>query len=150
MVDTTYGPKVYRKQGGDVLIVASGGTITAESGSTVDLSGSTLSLPSALDTDSTTATLSSNAATITKRFAQITTESLSTAAAASQALTITLAGVAATDLAFITPAGGTDTNGTATWNAVCTTNTVTITVTNRHASAAFNGTFIINLMVLKA
>lgn len=31
-VDTTYGPKVYHKQGGDELVVASGGTITIETG----------------------------------------------------------------------------------------------------------------------
>lgn len=38
-----YQPKVYRKQGGDEMVVASGGTLTVESGGTVALaSGSTL------------------------------------------------------------------------------------------------------------
>lgn len=32
MADATYQPKVYRKQGGDELVVASGGTITVEDG----------------------------------------------------------------------------------------------------------------------
>lgn len=32
MPDATYQPKVYRKQGGDELVVASGGAITLESG----------------------------------------------------------------------------------------------------------------------
>jgi hypothetical protein len=32
MPDATYGPKVYRKQPGDVLVVASGGQILVESG----------------------------------------------------------------------------------------------------------------------
>lgn len=35
MADVTYGPKVYRKQGGDELVVASGGAITVESGGTI-------------------------------------------------------------------------------------------------------------------
>lgn len=35
MADATYQPKVYRKQGGDELVVASGGAITFEAGSTV-------------------------------------------------------------------------------------------------------------------
>lgn len=33
--DPTYGPKVYNKQGGDELVVASGGTVTVESGGAV-------------------------------------------------------------------------------------------------------------------
>ena len=32
MADTTYTPKVYRKQGGDELVVADGGRVTIESG----------------------------------------------------------------------------------------------------------------------
>lgn len=35
MPDNTYGPKVYRKQGGDELVVASGGKITIEAGGNV-------------------------------------------------------------------------------------------------------------------
>ena len=37
MADATYSPKVYRKQGGDELVVASGGLITVESGGQVAL-----------------------------------------------------------------------------------------------------------------
>ena len=37
MADTSYGPKVYRKQGGNTLVVASGGDIQAESGGTIQL-----------------------------------------------------------------------------------------------------------------
>jgi hypothetical protein len=36
MPDTSYGPKVYMKQGGDELVVASGGKITIESGGVID------------------------------------------------------------------------------------------------------------------
>ena len=35
MPDTTYQPKVYRKQGGDEQVVASGGLITIESGGSI-------------------------------------------------------------------------------------------------------------------
>ena len=37
MADTTYQPKVYRKQGGDEIVVADGGKITVESGGEIDL-----------------------------------------------------------------------------------------------------------------
>jgi hypothetical protein len=39
MADTTYQTKVYTKQGADEQVIASGGTFTAESGSTVNLAG---------------------------------------------------------------------------------------------------------------
>lgn len=38
MADTTYKPAVYRKQGGDELVVASGGKITVESGGAIETS----------------------------------------------------------------------------------------------------------------
>ena len=45
MADATYQPKVYRKQGGEELVVADGGTIRVESGGTLVLeSGSTATL----------------------------------------------------------------------------------------------------------
>lgn len=41
----SYQPKVYRKQGGDELVVASGGAITIESGGTLELeSGGTMAI----------------------------------------------------------------------------------------------------------
>ncbi|PWB94664.1 hypothetical protein [Methylosinus sporium] len=39
MVDATYQPKVYDKQGGDELVVASGGKITIESGGLIENAG---------------------------------------------------------------------------------------------------------------
>lgn len=42
MVDTSYQPKVYRKQGGDELVVASGGLITVESGGALVVGGTTV------------------------------------------------------------------------------------------------------------
>lgn len=35
MPDTTYQPKIYRKQGGDEMVVASGGSISIESGGSI-------------------------------------------------------------------------------------------------------------------
>lgn len=35
MADATYEPKVYREQGGDTFVVASGGEINVESGGTI-------------------------------------------------------------------------------------------------------------------
>lgn len=100
---------------------------------------------------SVSATLSSNAATITSYSAKITTESLTTAHTASQALVITKVGVVAGDFAMISMVGGTNTQGVPVFKAVCTTDTVTITLTNNAIAAnAFNGTFIFNLMIFKA
>ncbi len=42
MSDASYQPKVYRKQGGDELVVASGGKITIETGGTVEYNGDDL------------------------------------------------------------------------------------------------------------
>lgn len=104
-----------------------------------------------IDLDSATATLSSNAATITKWSAVITTESLTTAHTASQALVITKVGVAAGDIAVVNKVGGTSTGGIPIFSAVCTTDTVTVTILNAAKSTdAFNGTFIFNLIVFKA
>lgn len=47
MVDTTYQPAVYRKQGGSEFIVASGGTLEIESGGVLKLDGTTVSATAA-------------------------------------------------------------------------------------------------------
>lgn len=39
MADTTYGPKVYHKQGGDEMVVASGGVLNIETGGVVKANG---------------------------------------------------------------------------------------------------------------
>lgn len=95
-------------------------------------------------------TFTSNAATGTSYFVQGTTPALTTAAGASQAEVYTLTGVAATDIAFVTFAGGTNTVKSVAIQAVCTTNTVTVTIYNIGPTDALNGTVIFNLMVLKA
>lgn len=39
MADATYGPKVYHKQGGDELVVASGGALNLEAGAIITAAG---------------------------------------------------------------------------------------------------------------
>jgi len=102
-----------------------------------------------LNIENGTATLSSNAATVTKYAVQVTTEALTTAAGASQACTLTLTGVSATDLAMVQLVGGTNTRLHLQTYAACTTNTVTVTIANIGPTNAVNGTIIFNVFVLK-
>lgn len=97
-----------------------------------------------------TATLSSNAATVTVYAAVITSEALTTAAGASQAFVITKTGVVAGDLAFVQAAGGTNTRKHIVYEAVTTTDTITVTLYNIGPTNAVNGTVIFNLWVVKA
>lgn len=103
-----------------------------------------------IDWDSATSTLSSNAATITKWAAVVTTGALTTAAGAAQAFVITKTGVAAGDIAMVQAAGGTNTSEHYVYKAICTTDTVTVTVNNIGPTNALNGTLIFNLLIHKA
>lgn len=103
-----------------------------------------------LDADSGTVTLSSNAGTLSKMAGVITTESLTTAAGASQALTITNTLVASTDLILLSRGGGSNSAGSPLMRVVPGTGSFVVTLDNVHASAAFNGTFKIAYLVLKA
>lgn len=103
-----------------------------------------------IDLDSAPASLTSNAVTLTKYAGLITSEALTTAAGASQAFVITLTGVAAGDLAFVTKAGGTNTRKNYGLEAVTTTDTITVTLYNTEPTNAINGTVKFNLWVLKA
>lgn len=94
------------------------------------------------------ATLVANAATITKRWAVITTEALTTAAGASEAFVITLAGALADSPAFVTRAGGTNTRRNYDYDVVTTADTVTVTVYNNEPANALNGTLIFSLWVV--
>lgn len=123
-----YNAKVYMKQGGDELHVKTGGKISADVGAV---------------------TLSSNAGTLNAIAGKVTTEALTTAAAGTQALVLTNDLVDAADIVIATINGGTSTTGSAELKAVATADTITFTLTNRHASAAFNGTFIIGYLVIK-
>lgn len=120
--------KVFMKQGGAELHVAAGGKISADTGA---------------------ATMSSNAGTLNQIAGKITSESLTTAAGSAQALTVANSLVEATDVVIATMNGGTNTNGTLELKAVAGASQIVFTLTNRHASAAFNGTFIIGYLVIK-
>lgn len=103
-----------------------------------------------LDYDSEAATLVSNAATLTKWAAVVTTEALTTAAGAAQAFVLTKTGVAAGDIVTVQAAGGTNTRKHYMYEAVATTNTVTVTVNNIGPTNALNGTLIFNVVINKA
>lgn len=122
-----------------------GATVT----STALLTGGSLKV----DTGTKTATATAGAATLAKFSGVITSEALTTAAAAAYTLTITLTAlsVAATDMAFASVANGTNTQGVPVVTRVtCGTNSLVVVVTNLHASEALNGTLKISYVVLKA
>lgn len=77
----------------------------------------------------------------------ITTDSLTTAAGSSQAITVTDSKVTASSLVEVTWAGGTNTAGTPVIKAVPSAGALTITIYNKHASAAFSGTFVLHYLV---
>lgn len=131
----------------DIVDVSSAQTI---SGAKTFSANPVIGAGATIDLDSHTKTLSSNAVTATKYAMVVTTESLTTAAGASQAFVITLTGVAAGDLAFVQAAGGTNTRQMYRYAAVTTSNTITVTVYNMEPTNALNGTLIFNLWVLKA
>lgn len=60
MADATYGPKVYNKQGGDELIIASGGAINIEAGGVFKVDGTQ---PAALTAALATITIADAAGT---------------------------------------------------------------------------------------
>lgn len=101
-----------------------------------------------IDPEAGTVTLSSNAGTVNKSAGVITTEALTTAAAGTQALVITNSHVTANSIPIVTICGGTSTTGSCEVKAVPTAGTLTITLTNRHASAAFNGTFKLSFLIM--
>lgn len=129
-------------------------TLTATTVNTGAISSTGLTTYGAASTtkaNSGAATCSSNACTTTTQYTAVTTESLTTAHTASQAIVVTLTGVAVGDHAVATIIGGTNTQGVPVLKTACTTNTITITIQNNAiATNAFNGTFIIWLQWLQA
>jgi len=92
-----------------------------------------------------TATATSGAATLANRFGAITSETLSTAAGGTYTLTITNTQVAAGDLCMASVAYGTSTTGTPNVARVqVSAGQIVIIIQNIHASAALNGTIVVN------
>lgn len=89
--------------------------------------------------------------TMTTLSAQVTSASITTAGGATHVATITYTGIASTDIVLITKAGGSN-SGTENYSykAVCTTDTITVTLSNHTAATALNGTVIFNILVIKA
>jgi len=96
------------------------------------------------------ATAASGAATANGYLCRITSESLTTAAAAEYTLTLTNDKITADSILFVSTHLGTSTQGTlATGEAKPSAGSATITVTNTHASSALNGTIVIDVLVIK-
>jgi hypothetical protein len=104
-----------------------------------------------LEADSGTVTETGGAATLNKMAGVVTSEALTTAAAASYTLTLTNTVVAATDLVFVSVQNGTNTQGIPLVSTVTPgSESVVIVINNQHATDAFNGTIKISFLVVKA
>jgi len=104
-----------------------------------------------IDTGTKTATAASGAATLNKSSGKITSEALTTAAAASYTLTLTNSQVAAADQVYASVANGTNSQGIPLVSTITpAAGSVAIVVNNQHATLAFNGTIVISFFVVKA
>lgn len=96
-----------------------------------------------------TGTAASGAVTFNGQAGIITTESLTTAAAGEYTLTITNSSIKAGSMVLSSAGLGSGTGGTPGIGGVTVAaGSVVITVTNLHASAAFDGTLIVSFLVL--
>lgn len=96
-------------------------------------------------------TASSGAATVNAEAFIVTTESITTAAGAEYTLTLTNSSIVADSLPMVSVGYGSSSAGTPwIWGVTVTAGQLVITVTNLHASAAFNGTLKIYGLVLNA
>lgn len=101
-----------------------------------------------VDNGTKTAAATSGAATLNKASGQITSEALTTAAAADYTLTLTDSAIVATSLVFASVQFGTSTTGEPAITSITpAAGSVVIKVRNIHASAAFNGTIIVSFLV---
>jgi len=99
--------------------------------------------------DDATVTGASGAATSNHTGVVITTESVSTAAGADFTETLTDANINANSIVLAVVAGGSNSAGTPIVRSVVPSNgSVVIKVYNAHASAAFNGTLKIAVLVM--
>jgi hypothetical protein len=97
-----------------------------------------------------TATAVAGAATLNTLGGRVTSESLTTAAAGTYTLTVTDSQCAAGDIVLFSMRNGTNAGGQALPRfATPGAGSFTITVLNNHASAAFNGTVIIDFVIVK-
>lgn len=139
------------------------GTVTASKAVVVDankdiatirnatVTGLVFAAGGTIDSDSGTATASAGAATVSKMAGVVTTESLTTAAAAAYTLTLTNTTIAAADMVFASVANGTNSAGIPIVGKITPgSGSCTILIENQHAANAFNGTLKISFLVIKA
>jgi Kef-type K+ transport system membrane component KefB len=97
-----------------------------------------------------TVTAVSNAATLAFGSGIITTESLTTAAGATQAITLTNSRIAAGDMVFSSIDPGSSTGTPTIANIAVSANTAVFLIRNAHASVALNAPVKISFMINKA
>ena len=104
---------------------------------------------SQVEVNKSTATSTAGAATINKQAGLITTEALTTAAAATYTMTLTNGAIKTTSLVFVTVAKGTATTGEPVVQFVTpAAGSAVILIRNVAAAAALNGTIKIGFFVL--
>lgn len=133
MADPTYQPKIYRKNGGNDLVVASGGTVTFEGQTAV-----------------TQITSISTGVTVNALSGVITTVSQTVAAGAEAEFVVTNSMVAATDVVVPAIATHTSAGDFAVDVKAIAAGSFTLRLTNLHATNAGNNVLVINFIVLKA
>lgn len=133
MADNTYQPKIYRKQGGDEMIVASGGKITHEGQTAVT------------QLTSITTGVTCNALT-----GVITTVSQTVAAGAEAEFTVTDSEVAATDVVVACIKTHTSAGTFEVHVSAVAAGSFKLRLTNLDAAAAGNNVLVINFFVIKA
>lgn len=103
-----------------------------------------------MDTGTKTAAATAGAATLNKASGIITSEALTTAAAATYTLTITDSSIAAADQVFASVQFGTSTTGLPAITTITpAAGSLVIVVRNAHASAALNGTIKVSFISFK-
>ena len=132
MADATYGPKVYRKQGGDEIVVASGGQLTFEGQTAV-----------------TQATSITTGVTCSALSGVITTVSQTVAAGAEAEFTVTNTLVAATDVVVACIKTHTSAGTFEVMVSAVAAGSFKLRLTNLDASVAGNNVLVINFLVFK-
>lgn len=132
MADTSYSPKIYRKQGGDELVVASGGKITHEGQTAV-----------------TQASSITTGVTCNSKDGVITTVSQTVAAGAEAEFTVTNSEVVATDVVVACIKTHTSAGTFEVMVSAVADGSFKLRLTNLHASAAGDNVLVINFHVIK-
>jgi hypothetical protein len=99
--------------------------------------------------DDALATSTAGAATSNHTGTQVTTEALATAAGADYSFTLTNANIIATSLVFVSVGNGSNTTLPVYAHSIQpAAGSVTFKVRNGHASAALNGTLVLNILAV--